>query len=145
MTSFGQAAFVGVGAYATAFLTTAYGVSPWLGLIAGVVLTALVALVLGVVTMRLSGHFLPLGTIAWGLALFFLFGNLDWLGKYDGINGIPALALFGHAFDTGRSLYYLIWIVVLAAIVSVQNLLNSRPGRAIRALRGGGMMAGRWA
>ncbi|MBH9687167.1 ABC transporter permease subunit, partial [Burkholderia cepacia] len=56
-------------------------------------------------------------------------------------NGIPALALFGHAFDTGRSLYYLIWIVVLAAIVSVQNLLNSRPGRAIRALRGGGMMA----
>lgn len=141
MTSFGQAAFVGVGAYATAFLTTAYGVSPWLGLIAGVVLTALVALVLGVVTMRLSGHFLPLGTIAWGLALFFLFGNLDWLGKYDGINGIPALALFGHAFDTGRSLYYLIWIVVLAAIVSVQNLLNSRPGRAIRALRGGGMMA----
>ncbi len=141
MTSFGQAAFVGVGAYATAFLTTAYGVSPWLGLIAGVVLTALVALMLGVVTMRLSGHFLPLGTIAWGLALFFLFGNLDWLGKYDGINGIPALALFGHAFDTGRSLYYLIWIVVLAAIVSVQNLLNSRPGRAIRALRGGGMMA----
>lgn len=87
MTSFGQAAFVGIGAYATAFLTTRYGVSPWLALIVGVVLTALVALVLGVVTMRLSGHFLPLGTIAWGLALFYLFGNLELLGKYDGING----------------------------------------------------------
>ncbi|WP_423758851.1 ABC transporter permease subunit [Burkholderia sp. NLJ2] len=141
MTSFGQAAFVGIGAYATAFLTTRYGVSPWLALIVGVVLTALVALVLGAVTMRLSGHFLPLGTIAWGLALFYLFGNLELLGKYDGINGIPALNLFGIALDSGRSLYFLIWAVVLAAIVSVQNLLNSRPGRAIRALRGGGVMA----
>ncbi|MGT0192617.1 branched-chain amino acid ABC transporter ATP-binding protein/permease [Burkholderia pyrrocinia] len=141
MTSFGQAAFVGIGAYATAFLTTRYGVSPWLALIVGVVLTALVALVLGVVTMRLSGHFLPLGTIAWGLALFYLFGNLELLGKYDGINGIPALNLFGITLESGRSLYFLIWAVVLAAIVSVQNLLNSRPGRAIRALRGGGVMA----
>ncbi|MBJ9595329.1 branched-chain amino acid ABC transporter ATP-binding protein/permease [Burkholderia seminalis] len=141
MTSFGQAAFVGIGAYATAFLTTRYGVSPWLALIVGVVLTALVALVLGAVTMRLSGHFLPLGTIAWGLALFYLFGNLELLGKYDGINGIPALKLFGLALESGRSLYFLIWAVVLAAIVSVQNLLNSRPGRAIRALRGGGVMA----
>ncbi|BCQ51010.1 ABC transporter permease subunit [Burkholderia gladioli] len=141
MTSFGQAAFVGIGAYATALLSTGYGLSPWLGLIAGVLVTAVVALVLGAVTMRLSGHFLPLGTIAWGLALFYLFGNLELLGKYDGINGIPALRVFGITLDTGRSLYYLIWLVVIAAIVSVRNLLNSRPGRAIRALRGGGVMA----
>jgi ABC-type branched-subunit amino acid transport system ATPase component/ABC-type branched-subunit amino acid transport system permease subunit len=141
MTSFGQAAFVGIGAYATAYLTTQFGVSPWLGLIAGVLLTALIALLLGLVTMRLSGHFLPLGTIAWGLALFYLFGNLELLGKYDGINGIPVLNLLGIDLETGRHIYYLIWIVVLGAVVSVQNLLNSRPGRAIRALRGGGSMA----
>ena len=71
MTSFGQAAFVGLGAYSTAYLTTQFGVSPWLALIVGVVLTAVVALLLGLVTMRLSGHFLPLGTIAWGLSLFY--------------------------------------------------------------------------
>ncbi|WP_175938679.1 branched-chain amino acid ABC transporter ATP-binding protein/permease [Caballeronia sp. BCC1704] len=141
MTSFGQAAFVGVGAYATAFLTTRYGVSPWLALIAGVVLTAFIALLLGLITMRLSGHFLPLGTIAWGLSLFYLFGNMELLGKYDGINGIPVLNLFGWQLESGRSIYYLIWVVVLLAVVSVQNLLNSRPGRAIRALRGGGIMA----
>lgn len=141
MTSFGQAAFVGVGAYATAYLTTQFAVSPWLALIVGIVLTALVALVIGAVTMRLSGHFLPLGTIAWGLSLYYLFGNLAWLGKYDGINGIPALSVFGVPLASGRSIYYLIWIVVLAAVVSVQNLLNSRPGRAIRALRGAGVMA----
>ncbi|HZZ06249.1 branched-chain amino acid ABC transporter ATP-binding protein/permease [Paraburkholderia sp.] len=141
MTSFGQAAFVGIGAYATAYLTTTYGVSPWLALIAGVVVTALIALMLGLVTMRLSGHFLPLGTIAWGLALFYLFGNLEMLGKYDGINGIPVLNVLGINLESGRHIYYLIWVVVLGAVISVQNLLNSRPGRAIRALRGGGMMA----
>jgi ABC-type branched-subunit amino acid transport system ATPase component/ABC-type branched-subunit amino acid transport system permease subunit len=141
MTSFGQAAFVGIGAYTTAYLTTHFGISPWLALIAGVMLTALIALLLGAVTMRLSGHFLPLGTIAWGLALFFLFGNLEPLGKYDGINGIPVLNVLGIPLESGRSIYYLIWIVVLGAVVSVQNLLNSRPGRAIRALRGAGVMA----
>jgi len=141
MTSFGQAAFVGVGAYATAFLTTRFGVSPWIALIAGVVLTAFIALLLGLITMRLSGHFLPLGTIAWGLSLFYLFGNMELLGKYDGINGIPVLNLFGWQLESGRSIYYLIWVVVLLAVISVQNLLNSRPGRAIRALRGGGIMA----
>jgi branched-chain amino acid transport system permease protein len=141
MTSFGQAAFVGLGAYSTAYLTTQFGVSPWLALIVGMVLTAVVALLLGLVTMRLSGHFLPLGTIAWGLSLFFLFGNLDMLGKYDGINGIPVLNVFGWHLESGRSIYYLIWLVVMLSVVSVQNLLNSRPGRAIRALRGGGTMA----
>jgi ABC-type branched-subunit amino acid transport system ATPase component/ABC-type branched-subunit amino acid transport system permease subunit len=141
MTSFGQAAFVGIGAYTTAYLTTQFGVSPWFALIAGVVLTALIALLLGSVTMRLSGHFLPLGTIAWGLALFFLFGNLEFLGKYDGINGIPVLDVVGIDLESGRHIYYLIWVVVLLAVISVQNLLNSRPGRAIRALRGGGSMA----
>ena len=141
MTSFGQAAFVGLGAYATAFLSTRYGVSPWIGLVVGVIVTALAAFVIGGITMRLSGHFLPLGTIAWGLSLFFLFGNLELLGKYDGINGIPVLNLFGWHLESGRSIYYLIWAVVLGAVVSAQNLLNSRPGRAIRALRGGGTMA----
>ncbi|WP_206955539.1 branched-chain amino acid ABC transporter ATP-binding protein/permease [Trinickia acidisoli] len=141
MMSFGQAAFVGVGAYATAYLTTQFGISPWIALFVGIALTVVVALVIGAVTMRLSGHFLPLGTIAWGLSLYYLFGNLDTLGKYDGINGIPALSVFGMSLESGRSIYYLIWLVVLAAVVSIQNLLNSRPGRAIRALRGAGVMA----
>jgi len=141
MTSFGQAAFVGVGAYATAYLTTQFGFSPWIALFVGIALTALVALVIGAVTMRLSGHFLPLGTIAWGLSLYYLFGNLEALGKYDGINGIPALNVLGFSLESGRSIYYLIWAVVLLAVVSIQNLLNSRPGRAIRALRGAGVMA----
>ena len=141
MTSFGQAAFVGLGAYSTAYLSTALGYSPWLGLLAGLALTAAAAFTIGLITMRLSGHYLPLGTIAWGLSLFFLFGNLEFLGKYDGLNGIPPIEIIGFKLDTGRSMFTLIWMILLLAIVAVQNLLQSRPGRAIRALKGGGVMA----
>lgn len=141
MTSFGQAAFVGLGAYATAYLSTASGYSPWMGLLAGLVLTMAAALALGLITMRLSGHYLPLGTIAWGLSLFFLFGNLEFLGKYDGLNGIPPIEIAGFKLDSGRSMFGLIWVILLVSIVAIQNLLQSRPGRAIRALKGGGVMA----
>jgi len=151
LTSFGQAAFVGLGAYATAYLsttqivlpwfTTAHAVSPWLTLLIGLALTAAVALILGFLTLRLSGHYLPLGTIAWGISLYFLFGNLDFLGGHTGITSIPALELFGYPLNTGREFYYVIWIVVLGAVLITQNLLDSREGRAIRALKGGGLMA----
>ena len=141
LTSFGQAAFVGLGAYSTAVLSMQYGLSPWLGLAAGLVITAAAAFAIGAITLRLSGHYLPLGTIAWGLSLFYLFGNMEFLGKYDGLNGIPSISLFGFVFDSGRKMYFLIWLALLAALLAVQNLLNSRPGRAIRALKGGGVMA----
>jgi branched-chain amino acid transport system permease protein len=141
LTSFGQAAFVGLGAYTTAYLTTAFAWSPWLTLLAGLVLTAALALFLGFIMLRLSGHYLPLGTIAWGISIYYLFGNLDWLGGQTGLTGIPPITIFGHPLDTGREYFYLIWLVVLAGVVSIQNLLDSRPGRAIRSLRGGGVMA----
>ncbi|MEC4723495.1 branched-chain amino acid ABC transporter ATP-binding protein/permease [Noviherbaspirillum sp. CPCC 100848] len=141
LTSFGQAAFVGLGAYATGYLSTQYGLSPWIGLLVGIALTAAVAFLIGALTMRLSGHYLPLGTIAWGLSLYYLFGNMEFLGRYDGLTGIPPISLFGLVLDRGREMYFLIWLVVLIAVIGIQNLLNSRPGRAIRALKGGGVMA----
>ena len=141
LTSFGQAAFVGLGAYTTAYLTTTHGVSPWIALAAGLVLTGAIALVLGFLTLRLSGHYLPLGTIAWGISLYFLFGNVEFLGGHTGITGIPALEILGWRLESGREFYYLVWIVVLAAMVVTRNLLDSREGRAIRALKGGSLMA----
>ena len=95
-TSFGQAAFVGLGAYTTAYLSIAHpAISPWLNLVIGVALTSAVALFLGFITLRMKGHYLPLATIAWGISLFYLFGNLDFLGGHTGLTGIPALSLFG--------------------------------------------------
>lgn len=141
LTSFGQAAFVGIGAYATAWLTTSIGLSPWVGLLLGLAVTFVVAYVLGAITLRLSGHYLPLGTLAWSLALYYLFGNLEFLGQYDGIAGIDPIQFFGISLGDGRYIYYLIWVAVLLAMWATRNLLDSRPGRAIRALKSGGGMA----
>jgi branched-chain amino acid transport system permease protein len=141
LTSFGQAAFVGMGAYATAYITTVYGWSPWLTLLIGLALTFVVSLILGFITLRLSGHYLPLGTIAWGISLYFLFGNMEFLGGYNGISSLPAVHLFGLALDSGRKFDYLIWTLALLSLLTMSNLLDSRSGRAIRALKGGGLMA----
>ncbi len=138
MTSFGQASFMGFGAYASALLTTTAGLSPWLGLPAAILASLLAALVIGAVTLRLSGHYLALATIAWSVSLFYLFGNLDFTGRYDGISGIPPLRLFSLTFERQRALYFaVVWICVALVLLGTRNLLDSRSGRAIRALRGG--------
>ncbi len=141
LTSFGQAAFVGMGAYTAAYLTLTHGVSPWLTLWAGLALTGVAALVLGWITLRMSGHYLPLATIAWGLSLYYLLGNIDALGKYDGLQGVPAIRFFGIELNTGRSFFYLLWTLVVLAAMAVTHLLDSRTGRALRAVKGGTTMA----
>jgi len=150
LTSFGQAAFVGLGAYTTAVLTTAQdlppwlawiGASPWLSLAAGLLLTLVFAVVLGMMTLRLSGHYLPLGTIAWGISLYFLFGNMEFLGGFTGVRGIPPISIFGYEIDSARGIFYLIYLFLLSGVVTIENLLDSREGRAIRALKGGMVMA----
>src|ERR1043165_7114341 len=140
LTSFGQAAFVGIGAYATAWLTTVTGLSPWLGLIFALTLTGLVAALLGAVTLRLSGHYLPLGTIALGLAIYYLLGNIEALGGHNGISGIPPISIASFALTSNVAIFYLIWAAVALAMLIVTNLLKSREGRGIRSLRGGAVM-----
>jgi branched-chain amino acid transport system permease protein len=141
LTSFGQAAFVGIGAYTTAWLTLNTGLSPWLTLFVGLGLTAVSAVIVGVITLRMSGHYLPLATIAWGLSLYYLMGNLDALGKYDGLLGLKSLSAFGVDIGQGRLFFVLCWAILIAGAVALINLLDSRPGRAIRSLKGGTQMA----
>jgi len=140
LTSFGQAAFVGIGAYATAWLTTAHGASPWLGLLFALAVTAAVAALLGAITLRLGGHFLPLGTIAWGLSIYYLFGNIEALGGHNGQAGVPPISIGPLSLEPGAAIYYLIWCMLALAMLVVANLLDSREGRAIRSLRGGAVM-----
>ena len=137
LTSFGQAAFVGIGAYATAWYTAVQGGSPWIGLLLALLLTGLVATVLGAATLRLGGHFLPLSTIAWGVAIFFLFGNIDAIGRYSGLFGIPALTIGPISLGGNLAMYCFIWGLLGIVMLLCRNLLDSRKGRAIRSLRGG--------
>jgi len=140
MLSFGQAAFVGIAAYATAWLTVKEDCSPWLGLMLALLLTGGGAAILGAVTLRLGGHFLALSTIAWGLAIYFLFGNLAIVGQFNGISDVPPISIGGFALVSSVSIYYLIWTVLVAVLLLAANLLGSRQGRAISALRGGRIM-----
>ncbi len=141
LTSFGQAAFVGMGAYATAWLTLNADLSPWLTLFIGLAITALSALIVGGITLRMSGHYLPLATIAWGLSLYYLMGNLDALGKYDGLLGVPGLKLLGWEVGQGRGFFVLTWVILLLAAAALLMLLDSRAGRAMRSLKSGTQMA----
>jgi ABC-type branched-subunit amino acid transport system ATPase component/ABC-type branched-subunit amino acid transport system permease subunit len=133
--SFGQQAFVGIAAYTTAALTVLHGASPWLGLAASLASVAGAAALTGWVTLRLSGHYLSIATIAWGIAIYNLFGQLPGLGQYSGIDNLPPVSVAGWALDSGRKFYLLIWACTLASLLAARNLLDSRPGRAIRSLR----------
>lgn len=141
MTSFGQAAFVGIGAYATAVLTTQYGLSPWLGLLAGLTITLLIATTLGLLTLRLAGHYLPIGTLAWGLALFYLFGNLPGLGGFGGIQDLPDIRILGWDIRNDADFTLVIAVTLVASLWLLDNLLHSRQGRAIRTLKESSGMA----
>ena len=104
-TSFGQAAFVGLGAYTTAVLTTQYGWSPWLTLIVALAITLTVGYLLGLITLSMGGHYLPLATIAWGMSLYFLMGTIEQFGGFTGITGIPPVTLFGFSLERENHFY----------------------------------------
>jgi len=135
LTSFGQAAFVGLGAYTSAVLATGEGWSPWLSLPMALLVAGLSAYVLGWLTISLSGHYLVLGTMAWGICLYNLFGNVQGLGGYNGLGNVPTLNLPGLTLGNQQVFYVLIWLFNGLAFLAVHNLLNSRMGRAIRSLK----------
>ena len=62
----------------------------------------IVAFLIGKLTLRLSGHYLPLATIAWGLSLYFLFGTMAFLGGHTGLTGIPPISVFGYELRQGE-------------------------------------------
>ncbi|HEU4740906.1 MAG TPA: branched-chain amino acid ABC transporter ATP-binding protein/permease [Meiothermus sp.] len=142
MTSFGQAAFMGLAAYTTALLTTERGLSPWLTLPLGVLVAMAGAVVLGGITARLKGHYLPLSTIAWGMALYIVLGSWTELtGGHTGLRDIPPVSVFGLELSSSRSFFYLSWLFALLGAWTAWNLTNSRIGRAMRASKGDAIAA----
>jgi branched-chain amino acid transport system permease protein len=139
-TSFGQATFVGVAAYATTLLTRYEGAPPVVGLAVGLLLTGSIAWLLGLITARLSGHFLALVSVAWGMSFFSLFGTLPLLHGFNGIGDIPPLRIGPFSAENPRVNLAVIWAVTALVMVISANLLDSRMGRAIRTLNGARLM-----
>ncbi|MCC8971708.1 branched-chain amino acid ABC transporter ATP-binding protein/permease [Bradyrhizobium brasilense] len=141
MVSFGQAAFVGFGAYASAYLSAQLGLSPWLGLAGALFGAAAVATLIGAITVRMSGHYLALATLCFGISFYFLIGNSDALGRFNGMTGIPPAAVGGIELRSERQTFGLALVALVLVVVWCRRLLASRCGRVLRSLRTGAVIA----
>ena len=133
--SLGHAAFFGIGAYTTAILTTHHHVSPWLALLAGILISSAIAYLVGVPCLRLRGHYLAMATLGFGWIIYIVMVHWDTLtGGTSGIESIPKLAIGPLVFDTDTKRFYLTWVFTIAMLVLSANIVNSRVGRALRAV-----------
>ena len=135
--SLGHAAFYGMGSYFSGILTVNYGCSLWAAMLAGMLITGVIAFLIGYPSLKLKGHYLVMATLGFGIIVNILMGNLDqFTGGHDGLMGIPPLAIGGLIFDTDLKNFYLIWAFVFLCMLAARNLINSRVGRALRAIHG---------
>lgn len=133
--SLGHNAFYGLGAYASAIAATKYGMSPWLGILFSVALTGGVALVIAKPIFKLKGHYLAMATLGLGYITYIFFNEAGELtGGPSGLTGVPYLSIGGFIFDQDLEYYYLVWGVAAVALLIALNLVNSRIGRALRAI-----------
>jgi branched-chain amino acid transport system permease protein len=134
--SLAQSVFFGVGAYSSAYGATVLHWPTGLSIAIGVAISGCIAAVVGIPVLKLSGYFLALGTLA--LAIIGQVVFLEWdgiTGGTLGIGGIPYLSLFGYQLNTPFRFHYFIWPVVVLVIWLHMNLLRSRTGIAMRAMR----------
>ncbi|WP_374724301.1 branched-chain amino acid ABC transporter permease [Calidifontibacillus erzurumensis] len=135
--SLGHAAFYGVGAYTTAVLTTTYDLNPWISLIFSLLLPGIVAYIIGFTMSRLSGYYLAMATLAFGIIVHVLLVEWKSVTKgASGLYGIPKIQLFGYTLTQGIAYYYFAWAFALIIIIISLNIINSRIGRALRSIHG---------
>jgi len=135
--SLGQAAFYGLGAYTSGILTAKYGINPWAAILAGIILSAAVAVVVGSPSLKLSGHYLAMATLAFGEIIFIIFNESVSLTEGpDGFGNIPHLSIFGFEFESILANYYLVWAVAIVMLIFTLNIIHSRIGRALSSIHG---------
>jgi branched-chain amino acid transport system permease protein len=154
--SLGQAAFYGLGAYVSAIFVTRTDLLglpagltaawwwPWLLMGVAMVFTAIFAYLVGRPILRLKGHYLAMATLGLGIMVNILFrenfgfrlNEFNLTGGFDGIHSIPRLSLGSFELWPIERYYYLVWVVAIGSIVLALNIVNSRVGRAFRAIHG---------
>jgi branched-chain amino acid transport system permease protein len=133
--SLAQSAFVGLGGYGSAILATRWGVPLWAGIPLSAVAVALAGLVLGQLTLRISGHYLALATMAFTAIVQLAFIHSDPVTGGAAGMPVPPFRVFGLTLSSGGHLYYVILPATALLFVVVQNVIKSRFGRALTAIR----------
>lgn len=131
--SLGQTVFYAMGGYTAAILVL-NGAPPLLGMAAGTLAAALLALVLGIPLLRLHGHHLAFATIAMHLIFLVVVRQIDALGGSVGLMGIPGLSVAGITLADHQSMAFVSWGLLALVILVAHNVIHSRVGRALRAL-----------
>jgi branched-chain amino acid transport system permease protein len=152
--SLGQAGFYALGAYASAILSTLasrhkilIGVAdawwwPWLVILASMALTGGFAYLVGKPILRLKGNYLAMATLGLGIIIYILGGQFEVVtGGYDGLTGIPRLQIGDFKLWPPQRYYFLVWGAAIGVIVVAMNIVNSRIGRALRAIHTGEVAA----
>ncbi len=135
--SLGHAAFYGIGAYASGLLTTRWGLSPWLALVCAMVITGVMAYMIGRPVLKLRGHYLAMATLGFGEIVYIFFNaEVGLTGGPSGFGEIPRLAIGSFVFKKDIHFYYLVWVTVIILLALVLNVINSRIGRALRSIHG---------
>jgi len=126
--------------------TDAYGgrtltVLPWAAFAAALLVTAAVAVLVGIPVLRLRGHYLAMATLAFGVIVARVVVGTRLFGEADGISDVPAFRLFAGLAISGKKAlrvqnYYIAWAAVAAGFLLLINLIGSRAGRALRAIHG---------
>lgn len=134
--SLGHAAFYGIGAYTSALLAMHFNLSFPVTALAGGLVAAFFGLLLGLPTLRLNGTYLSIVTL--GFCEIMRLIELNWMGLTRGpmgLIGIPFPKIFGWTVDNDAEYFYLILILVIITIVTINNLIKSRSGRALISIR----------
>ncbi len=140
--SLGHAAFFGIGAYCSGVLTVKFGFSIVTAFFFGIFLSAVMAIAISVPTLKLKGHYLAVATLGFGEIIFIIFNELlEITGGPSGLSGIPPVAFFGYAFKGGIRYFYLVWIFAIIILIFSLNVIQSRVGRALRAIHGSDVAA----
>jgi len=133
--SLGQAAFYGIGAYTTGILTTRFGMPIIISLPLAILLTVTIAFIVGIPTLRLKGHYLAMATLGLGEIVHIVFNELIPLtGGPSGFGSIPLIRMFGVVLDNDTKYYILVWAIVSVVLLIALNIINSRIGRAFKAI-----------
>jgi branched-chain amino acid transport system permease protein len=133
--SLGHAGFYGLGAYAAGIVSARLGLNPWLGLPIACLVSALAALVIGIPALRLKGHYLAMATLGFNAILAVLFDQLvSWTGGPNGLLGVKPLALGHFVLSSQARIFPLVWLCAALVTFALLNLIQSRVGRAIRAI-----------
>jgi branched-chain amino acid transport system permease protein len=137
MFSFGQAAFFGIGAYTSSYLSIAYGVNPWIGLFAGGCAAALVAAAIGYPCSNLRGHYFAIASIAFAEIVRIVFNNWQMVGAAEGLS-LPMKneSFTNFLFNSSKLPYYYIMLAFLLVSLAVcYSIATSKMGYYFRAIK----------